>query len=70
MLPVKNQIFNVLSDSAAKTQIMVPRKQTLEELQKTDVPSAPLKGQASTNWTCTGLRALKEQAIEAILCAT
>jgi len=34
MLPVKNQILHVLSDSAAETQIMIPGKQTLEEPQK------------------------------------
>ena len=37
MLPVKNQIFHVLSDSTAETQIMVPVKQTLEEVQKDGV---------------------------------
>ena len=37
MLPVKNHIFHVLSDSTAETQIMVPVKQTLEEVQKAGV---------------------------------
>jgi hypothetical protein len=31
MLPVKNQILQVLSYRAIETQIMVPVKQTLEE---------------------------------------
>ena len=37
MLTVKNQIFHILSDSTAETKIMVPRKQTLEEVLETDV---------------------------------
>ncbi len=37
MLTVKNQIFHVLSDSAAETQIMVLEKQTSAEVPKTGV---------------------------------
>jgi len=37
MLPVKNHVLHVLSDSTAETQIMVPVKQTLEEVQKAGV---------------------------------
>ena len=37
LLPVKNQVFNILSHSATETQVMVSGKQALKELQKTGV---------------------------------
>jgi hypothetical protein len=39
LLPVKNHIFHILSHCAAKTEIMVLGKETLEESQKTGVPN-------------------------------
>ena len=37
LLPVKDHIFDILTDSAAETQVMVPGKETLKELQKTGI---------------------------------
>ena len=36
-------VFDILTHSTSKTEIMVPGKETLEETQKTSIPSAPLR---------------------------
>ncbi len=61
MLPVKNHILHVLSDSTAETQIMAPVKQTLEEIQETDV---------FNQLDMYRFKGTKAQAIEAVLCGT
>jgi hypothetical protein len=45
MLSVKNHVLHVLSDSTAETRIMIPEKQTLEEVADSDeyFPKRPQK---------------------------